>query len=186
MSSNIYIIMQFIDIHRLYIFKRYLFWQVGILQIVFVCFWSAVVKIQATSISADPQILCIILHYTADYIITDGIGEWNMLNMLKTIAQRMIIVQSSPISAQPHSSLRIHKNTTYRILWQTPLLYCRISHRQKAIFTSFVNIQAPISANPQSVFLIYGQRTHIVWIQTGISVLMSIILQLLGFSIIHV
>ena len=25
MSSNIYIIMQFIDIHRLYIFKRYLF-----------------------------------------------------------------------------------------------------------------------------------------------------------------
>ena len=109
-----------------------------------------------------------------------------MFNLLETVAQRMIVIQSSPVCTQPHSALRVSENATHRVLRQCPSLSHRTLNRYKAFLPFLIYIQPAVSPYPQTVLLVQCQRTHIIGVQTGKLILITIVVQFFVLYIIQV
>ena len=63
----------------------------------------------------------------------------------------MVIVQSAEISTQPHTTLRIHKDTADRALGQAAVFYGITAVGCKRISALMINIQIIESTDPQTV-----------------------------------
>ena len=110
-----------------------------------------VIVIYSASISSYPKAFLCIFPDAIDDIAVQRIGFGGELQIPEAVFQRMIIIDSSEISAQPHSTLCVHEDVTYGHLRKTSVFQRVAGVNVEVVFLLVVNIQGVDGAYPQPV-----------------------------------